>query len=93
MQTFMAPSVWYCPCSREFFFIADQSSSGWLSSITSMVGNMFVSDEGSPRIEQMRARNSLLMALYEAVHLNRNFIATLAHYQTESAPSPQLPQK
>ena len=42
---------------------------------------MFVSEEGSPRVEQMKARNSVLLAFYEAVHLNRNFIATLGHYQ------------
>ena len=68
---------------------SDNTSSGWFSSFTSMVGNMFVSEEGSPRLEQMKARNSVLLAFYEAVHLNRNFIATLGHYQTESASSPQ----
>ncbi len=53
-----------------------------------MVGNMFVSEEGSPRIEQMRARNSVLLALYEGVHLNRNFIATLGKLQSFSKRSP-----
>ena len=33
---------------------------------------MFVSEEGSPRVEQMKARNSVLLAFYEAVHLNRD---------------------
>ncbi len=64
--------------------LSDQPHSGWFSSITSMVGNMFVSDEMSARPDQQRACNYALLAFYEAVHLNRNFIATLGHYQTES---------
>lgn len=49
------------------------------------VGNMFVSEEGG-RGPQLRGNNPALLALYEAVHLNRNFVAVLAHAQTDAAP-------
>ena len=48
--------------------------------------SMFFTDKEDSvlRNEKLRSHNPALMALYEIIHLNRNFITTLAHYQTES---------
>lgn len=42
-----------------------------------MVGSMFVSSEVANADEAVKTNEAILLALYEAVHLNRNFISAL----------------
>merc|ERR1711963_197446 len=65
--------------------LADGGGSGWFGAITNIVGNMLVSEDSQIRNERMRSHNPSLLALYEIVHLNWNFISTLAHYQSDAA--------
>ncbi|XP_055588593.1 armadillo-like helical domain-containing protein 3 [Uranotaenia lowii] len=63
-------------------------NNSWISSLSSMVGNIFLSDEVDEKMQHIRQNNALLLAFYEAVHLNRNFITTLATTQAESSSPP-----
>ncbi|KAI5646082.1 UPF0668 protein C10orf76 [Phthorimaea operculella] len=64
---------------------------GWLSSLTSMVGGIFLtSDDTQPVVRGQRnsgGEEGMLLALYEAAHLNRNFMTTLAHSSSAAASS------
>ena len=72
---------------RQYSVNMEGHSSSWLSSLSNIViRNMFISDDDTDRTLQIRANNALLLALYENIHLNRNFVTTLAHTQNESSP-------
>lgn len=56
---------------------------GLLSTVAGLVGGMFLAEDALRR-DGFRSDDAVLLALYEAVHLNRNFITVLTNSQTES---------
>lgn len=62
---------------------------GWLSSLTSMVGGIFLANDDTQPVRG--SEEGMLLALYEASHLNRNFMTTLAHSSSTTSSAPPSP--
>uniref|UniRef100_A0A3P9MTF8 Armadillo like helical domain containing 3 n=1 Tax=Poecilia reticulata TaxID=8081 RepID=A0A3P9MTF8_POERE len=74
----------------------EENQGGFFSTLTSMVGSMFIADVDEKL--SVQTNEAILLALYEAVHLNRNFITVLAQSHPEidipvspSTPTPTTP--
>ncbi|XP_054722195.1 armadillo-like helical domain-containing protein 3 [Uloborus diversus] len=62
-----------------------ETQNSFLSSLTSFVESMFVAEEIESDRHNIKANNAVLLALYEAVHLNRNILITLTHCQVDAS--------
>uniref|UniRef100_A0A3B5M6L6 Armadillo-like helical domain-containing protein n=1 Tax=Xiphophorus couchianus TaxID=32473 RepID=A0A3B5M6L6_9TELE len=69
--------------NRQYKDKEEENQGGFFSTLTSMVGSTFIS----------WTNEAILLALYEAVHLNRNFITVLAqsHPEIDIAVTPSTP--
>uniref|UniRef100_A0ACB8F9W9 Armadillo-like helical domain-containing protein 3 n=1 Tax=Sphaerodactylus townsendi TaxID=933632 RepID=A0ACB8F9W9_9SAUR len=67
--------------NRQYKDKEEEHQSGFFSTLTNMVGSMFIADADEKISVQTNA--AILLALYEAVHLNRNFITVLAQSHPE----------
>ncbi|EMP27929.1 UPF0668 protein C10orf76 [Chelonia mydas] len=67
--------------NRQYKDKEEEHQSGFFSALTNMVGSMFIAD-ADEKIS-VQTNEAILLALYEAVHLNRNFITVLAQSHPE----------
>uniref|UniRef100_UPI00398EF4E5 armadillo-like helical domain-containing protein 3 isoform X2 n=1 Tax=Pristiophorus japonicus TaxID=55135 RepID=UPI00398EF4E5 len=67
--------------NRQYKDKEEENQGGFFSALTNMVGNMFIAD-AEEKIS-VQTNEAILLALYEAVHLNRNFITVLAQSHPE----------
>uniref|UniRef100_A0A4W4HRX2 Armadillo-like helical domain-containing protein n=1 Tax=Electrophorus electricus TaxID=8005 RepID=A0A4W4HRX2_ELEEL len=77
--------------NRQYKNKEEENHGGFFSTLTSMVGNMFIADTEEKL--SVQTNEAILLALYEAVHLNRNFITVLAqsHPEIEMTAAPVTP--
>ncbi|XP_068954894.1 armadillo-like helical domain-containing protein 3 isoform X2 [Petaurus breviceps papuanus] len=67
--------------NRQYKDKEEEHQSGFFSALTNMVGSMFIAD--AHENISVQTNEAILLALYEAVHLNRNFITVLAQSHPE----------
>ncbi|KAG8195469.1 hypothetical protein JTE90_002641 [Oedothorax gibbosus] len=72
-------------------FCGDENAPRFFSSIATFLESMFVPEERESDKLNIRANNAVLLALYEVVHLNRNFLITLTHCQVDASGSSLCP--
>ncbi|XP_047222470.1 armadillo-like helical domain-containing protein 3 isoform X2 [Girardinichthys multiradiatus] len=77
--------------NRQYKDKEEENQGGFFSTLTSMVGSMFIADVDEKL--SVQTNEAILLALYEAVHLNRNFITVLAqsHPEIDIAVTPTTP--
>uniref|UniRef100_A0A3Q3IPA2 Armadillo-like helical domain-containing protein n=1 Tax=Monopterus albus TaxID=43700 RepID=A0A3Q3IPA2_MONAL len=77
--------------NRQYKDKEEENQGGFFSTLTSMVGSMFIADADEKL--SVQTNEAILLALYEAVHLNRNFITVLAqsHPEIDIAATPATP--
>ncbi|RMC11471.1 hypothetical protein DUI87_11590 [Hirundo rustica rustica] len=79
--------------NRQYKDKEEEHQTGFFSALTNMVGSMFIAD-ADEKIS-VQTNEAILLALYEAVHLNRNFITVLAQSHPEmgllTAPTSPVP--
>ncbi|CAG5929120.1 unnamed protein product [Menidia menidia] len=77
--------------NRQYKDKEEEHQGGFFSTLTSMVGSMFIADADEKL--SVQTNEAILLALYEAVHLNRNFITVLAqsHPEIDIAATPAVP--
>uniref|UniRef100_A0A3P9ISK1 Armadillo like helical domain containing 3 n=1 Tax=Oryzias latipes TaxID=8090 RepID=A0A3P9ISK1_ORYLA len=73
--------------NRQYKDKEEEHQGGFFSALTSMVGSMFIADADEKL--SVQTNEAILLALYEAVHLNRNFITVLAQVGASNAPAPR----